>query len=257
MEDKINKVLNLRFTEFKDEIKIIFKEELKINNAKIVNEFQELKTAMEFLSHKYEEVVKENSIMKEEIKNIKNVNEEKTKQIKKLELDSQQLILKINDMENLSRQKNVEIHGVPNHQNENIDRIVMSLLKIADPNIEQKDIEESFRLKKFANSSSNKTKNSPILVKFGSTEKRMNVIQNRRKMAGFNFKDIGIDTQRVFINENLPSYSKALFYQANILKKDNGWKYIWTRSGTIKLRRSDESPVISVRDTNDLKKIAK
>ena len=257
MEDKMDKAFNIRFTEFKNEIKNIFKEELKINNEKMISEFKELKTAVEFLSHKYDEVVKENSDIKEEIKTIKIINEEKSKKIRELELESEQLVLKINDLENMSRLKNLEIHGVPMHQNENIDRVVMSLLKITDPNISSQDVEESFRLKKFENNPSNRNKNSPILVKFGSTSKRLEVIKNRKKMAGFNFKDIGIDTQRVFINENLTSYTKALFYKANMLKKDNGWKYIWTRGGNIKIRRNEDFPVISIRNTTDLKKITK
>ena len=97
--------------------------------------------------------------------------------------------------------------------------MVMSLLKIVDPTIVQNDIKESFRIKRFMTEEKNPNKGSPILVKFMSTNKRLDILKNKRKLAGFKFKDTGVDTQRVFINENLTSYAKNLFYQANLLKK--------------------------------------
>ena len=66
---------------------------------------------------------------------------------------------------------------------------------------------------------------------------------------------MGVDTNRVFINENLTSYTKNIFYQANLLKKKYKWKYIWTRNGMVKLRQSDDFPVITINTINDLKKI--
>ena len=255
MEEKMDKALKAHFTEFKDEIKNMFKQEMKTNNEILMKEFNQLKSAMDFLSQKYEEIVKENGLLKEEIKTIKLTNVENSNQIKSIQIDSQKLILKINDLENVSRMANVEIHGVPMHQNENLDRMVMSLLKIVDPTIVQNDIKESFRIKRFMTEEKNPNKGTPILVKFMSTNKRLDILKNKRKLAGFNFKDIGVDTQRVFINENLTSYAKNLFYQANLLKKNHGWKYIWTRNGNIKLRHHDDSPVISIRDTADLRKI--
>ena len=88
-----------------------------------------------------------------------------------------------------------------------------------------------------------------------STKKRLDILKNRKKLAGYNFSDIGVDSQRVFINENLTSFTKDLFYKANKLKREHGWKYIWTINGNIKLRQNEGCSVISVKDTNDLKKI--
>ena len=140
-------------------------------------------------------------------------------------------------------------------QNENLDRMIISLLKITDPTVVLQDIKESFRLKKYNSDETSNNNGTPILVKFNSPNKRTEALKNRKNLAGYNFKDIGVDTKRVFINENLTAYTKSLFYQANLLKKQYEWKYIWTRNGIIKLRQNDDFPIITVKEVNDLKKI--
>ena len=111
----------------------------------MISEFQELKTEVELLSHMYDEVVQENSNIKEEIKTFKIINELKSKKIEKLELESEQLLRKINDLENLLFLQNLQKHCVTMYQNKNIDTVVMSLLKIADPNIPSQVLKESSR----------------------------------------------------------------------------------------------------------------
>ena len=249
---EMQEMLNENLTKIKEEIKLVFEMEF----SKITKEMGELKNSIQFLSDKYDDLILEKNALKVEVNSIKNLVNEQSLQLKNNKLDNQRIEMKVNDLENLSRLSNVEIQGVPIQQNENLDRMVMSLLKISDPTITTQDIKESFRLKKNFTDDAQRNKGTPILVKFNSPNKRLDVLKNRRKLAGYNFNDIGVDTHRVFINENLTAYTKSLFYQANVLKKSHEWKYIWTRNGNIKLRKNDGFPVISIRDINDLKKIS-
>ena len=93
------------------------------------------------------------------------------------------------------------------------------------------------------------------MVKFKSVQKRMDVFTNRRKFAGKNFSDIGIETEKIYINENLTPTTRSLFYHANTLKKTHKWKYIWTRNGNIKLRKYDHTQIVTIKNISDLDKI--
>ena len=48
---------------------------------------------------------------------------------------------------------------------------------------------------------------------------------------------------KIYINESLTLYRKRLFGRINQFKRDKDFKYIWTASGKILLRKSDTSPI--------------
>ena len=248
------------FTKFKIEIKSLLENDYSVMKLKIdemVKEFQEMSTAMKFLNEKYEEVINENKELKKEVTNLKQANASNSKIISTNQKDDQSIMNKLNDLDNLGRLNNLEIHGIPEVQNEHVQRVAVNVLKISDPTLEEHDIETSFRLKKSAvNKETKNASVSPILVKLKEKNKRINIIKNRKKLAGFDFSNIGIDASRVYINENLTPITKALFYQSNLLKKENNWRSIWTINGVIKMKRNEDSPIITIRDSSDLKKIS-
>ena len=77
----------------------------------------------------------------------------------------------------------------------------------------------------------------------------------QKKLAGYAFKDIGIEAERVFLNENLCPASRRLFYQANMQKKIARWRFIWTQNGKIKLKKDVDSQIITIEEEKDLEKI--
>ena len=248
-------VFDKRFSDFKNEIKEIIKEEMKLSVTEIINEFNEVKKSIQFLNEKYEEVQKENKGLNSQISEIKQENAERNESIKNLEKENQLLTIKVDELENMTRLSNLELHGVPVKANENLDRVIISLLKIVEPKISQDDVESSFRLKKSSYAKDNKPTASPIVVKFKSKATRMHIIMNKKKLLGHNFHDINIDTERVYINENLIPNTKALFYKTNIERKQRNYKFIWTRNGAIKVRKDDNSTILTIKNLNDLNKL--
>ena len=64
---------------------------------------------------------------------------------------------------------------------------------------------------------------------------------------------------RIYIDENLTRKQSQLYFQARKFKKENGWKYCWTRDGKVYLRRSEnerhcfaERVLDLFRDTNGM-----
>ena len=113
------------------------------------------------------------------------------------------------------------------------------------------DISETFRVKKL--DKDKRPQNGPIIVKFKTREKKLACYMNRKKLAGQNFKEIGIDAEKIFINENLCFSTRQLFYLTNIQRKKLGWERIWTQEGIIKVKKTRESPILTINDDNDLK----
>lgn len=227
MNKNFEKMLDDRLSKLEDKMKDVLKKEIHSSMQMMMNEFKEIKTSMEFLNEKYEEVSKENKKLKEELNSIKKDQAAKTNDILALKKENDKMMIQLNDFDNMMRLSNLELHGVPAQPNENLERVVVSLLKLVDSNISLNDIETSFRLKKPGRDHNQ----SPILVKLKSKEMRMNLFANKRKLYNHNFLEIGIDTKKVFINENITPATKALFYNANLERKkeelaihlDQGW----------------------------------
>jgi hypothetical protein len=212
---------------------------------------------MSFINEKYEVAMKENGELKEEIKRMRQENGKKERSIEELKLDATAAVVKVNNLENQLRLKNVEIHGIEVTNNEDVREIATKVLKIADPNIAKEDIDIVRRLKSGKDKDGKLRSVNPILVMFKSANKRMSVMGGKKKLQGKNFKEMGLKAAKIFINENLTPYTKSLFYKANTLRKSNNWKYIWTNYGTIYMRREENSQVCPIRSEDDLTKLFK
>ena len=216
-------LLNETLSQFKEEIKYYFKTEIE----KINTEVKDMKKAVEFLSSQYEEMLIENKKIKLEINDINKTTKDQNQQIMELEKIISQNTKQINSMENLSRYSNLEVHGICELPNENTNRIVFNTLKITHPEIKEKDIVSTFRVKKYRNNDQEGRKlDGPIIAKLVDHKTRFMCYSNKKKLAGYAFKDIGIEAERVFLNENLCPASRRLFYQANMQKKIARWRFI-------------------------------
>ena len=56
----------------------------------------------------------------------------------------------------------------------------------------------------------------------------------------------------VYINEHLSKGNRALFAAAQDKKRTLNYKFCWTRGGTIHMRKTDDSPVVTISAPEDL-----
>ena len=61
--------------------------------------------------------------------------------------------------------------------------------------------------------------------------------------------------KNVYVKENLTQQRFRLFKDVKAFAEENNVKYTWTRSGVIHLRKTDASPVFSVRTIGDLARL--
>ena len=82
-------------------------------------------------------------------------------------------------MDNFLRRSNVEIQGVPVVNNENLESLVMSTLKVVDPRIQRKDVVSFKRMKPTGTAEDNKKVN-PILVKLALFEQKVKIMKEKK-----------------------------------------------------------------------------
>ena len=80
-----------------------------------------------------------------------------------------------------------------------------------------------------------------VIVKFLSRKVKF-AIQKGKKGK----RDLKLDGNIIFINDHLSPTNRSLFAAASEKKRILDYKYLWTRNGSIFMRKSDISPVIAI-----------
>ena len=79
--------------------------------------------------------------------------------------------IKANEIDNHLRCNNIELHGVPIYKQENVERIAVSILKIADSKITKEDIDMVRRTGNPKNVDGSSKTSLPIMVRLKSRER--------------------------------------------------------------------------------------
>lgn len=216
-----------------------------------------------------------------EILKLKTLNGDALSLIKNLEKDKQALERKVSDLERKvnimqqdKRKKFVDIVGVPDPI---ILNPVQTVIKICSDalgvTVKDDDIAYCF-VKKIKNKSNNNI-NQPagnnnnntgksavhsniICAKFVSIACKQIIMDKRfSKNAKLNADIFGKEfaSSKIYINDSLTSYNRALFKAAGNFKKSSNYKYLWIRNSSILLRKSDGTQVIRIDSFEDLNNI--
>ena len=88
---------------------------------------------------------------------------------------------------------------------------------------------------------------------FKSQEQKIKVMKEKKKLFNVDLNDI--KAVRVYLNENLSKTSRSLLYLARKFQKEKGWKYAWSSSDTILLRKDEKSKVNVINSVEDIEKL--
>ncbi|CAN7947446.1 unnamed protein product [Ixodes pacificus] len=206
----------------------------------VLNRIEKIEKTLEAHGPKYDSIITK---LNENEKKVEGLNK-KTNHLEALilERDNQILSLKtaIDNAEQYSRRKNIEIHGVRGSENENLVEIVTDLARRLDlPPPTSQTIETAHRLR------AREGRIAPILVRFTQRSTRDMWIKKR-----FSLKEEGI-----YVNENLTKTLKNLFWSTKTKAREKNYKFVWARNGKIFVKEKESSPVIRIENENDLNKI--
>lgn len=210
-------------------------------------EIESCKTGMEFMNAEFENTKKNLELASQE---------SMLKGHEKFESTMRFLNKKISDLErtndNLeqqSRNNNLEFHGVPHSEKENLPETIMKIANALKAEITTPQIVQCYRVR-----FKNKDKTGPVIAKFSSVQPKKEFL--KVKKAKRDIKDFGVDgMEQLFLNENLTNYRRDVFFEARAAKQKKSFKYLWTANGNIYMKKNDGAPRIHIESKDDLDKL--
>lgn len=207
---------------------------------------EEIKNSQQFIDEKYEDIKEQLKFipaLEKEVIKLQNIIQEKNKQIGELQA-------RVIQLEQYGRNRNLEINEVAEKKGEDVEEIVVNVAKGLGVNLEKNDIEAAHRLPKTRGA----TRPATIIVQFARRKKRDEVFAERKKVVT-NSQVTGLNSDRIYVSENLTPHFRNLLKEVKKKAKDLGYKYIWYKYGSVNVRKTDDQDVISITEMSQLGKI--
>lgn len=150
----------------------------------------------------------------------------------------------LNKKEQNELKNNITVHGVPYMLNENIPEIIKKIGQNLETPIGKFS---AFRMGKEG------VKNSAIKVIFDNEDTKKGFLKSKNKFS-LSSKDLGFTTNnKIYLNHDLTKANLELFKEARIFKNNNSFKYLWISSGSILLKKDENSKIMVIENIEQLK----
>ena len=158
-------------------------------------------------------------------------------------------------LEQYTRKNSLEIHGVPESAYTSTEEVVFKLSEASNVDINPNDVEISHKL--------HRKGIKPIIVKFQSHKVKSRMYKERAKLKHVRVADLypgstavtRVESERIYLNENLTSYRRDILKQANQKRKDGLLTSAWSMDGKIFVKTSPEGRPIRIYDKTDLENL--
>lgn len=173
------------------------------------------------------------------------INEELKQEIDLLKADLQQ---EKNRNEQKQIENNIIINGIPKtNKNENLTSIMNTICEALNVDVA---INKCYRIGKMD------AQTPPIKVCFGNTKDK-EVFMKAKKDKKMTTKSLGFGNNEdcIYVNHDLTKLNQYIYMLARKFRKENNYKHIWFSEGNTYLRKDDKSKVIKITDEKDLKNL--
>lgn len=250
--------LTTQMDQFKKEIKEMF----TTFTCKQEKELQQVSSALKMIQQSNLNIessiaylTAQNEEFKKKINQLENQATENKKYITLLEN-------KIENLEMTSRKSMFQIKNVPKKNNETKEDLidmVMTLSETVDCSMNKADIKDIYRVR----SRKSNEQNTTIVVETNSAILKSDIL---KKSKAFNIKHklkicskhLGFKKQTdvpVFLSEHLTVKGARLHFLARDVAKTKSYKFCWTSYGKVYLRKDENSPIITVRNEEQIQKL--
>jgi hypothetical protein len=208
----------------------------------------EIKSAVEFIALQYDDMVVKNAEMARNCEIMTNTVQALKEQLTAKDAMINNLMDKVNQLEQESLSKTIEIHGLQQNNGEDICKVVTQLGQSLGLANSADSIDDVYRRRKGYGG-----RPPIVVVTLQSLAARRKWTDLRKKLRETKNAD---KSYAVFINEALTYANRALLKKVKELAKEKEYKYVWTRDGQIFARKSDNmSSVKIVNESDALKKL--
>jgi len=208
-----------------------------IQQLESINEtVNELKVSMEFMSEKYDEMLKKSEDQEKLVRCLQNKVEVNEKTINNLKA-------RIRESEQYARNRNIEISGLEEVEGEDLMKIMGNIAEKIDVALDvEYDIDVIHRVK-----SRNKKQPPKVIVQFSMRKTRDLWLQSKK---GFEIKSCevtnGSAATKVYLNNHLTQEWKELIWKAKQYGRPKGYMMVWFSGGKIytKKDKADKNLII-------------
>lgn len=157
----------------------------------------------------------------------------------------------------------IEISGIEENINENPIHIVTLVAKKLGVALDEREIVSVERRGRrlnggsSTNASSESQRPRTLVVRLSRRYLRDQLLHAARSRKGLDTNGILDTTQprTIYLNERLTWLNRQLFRAARREGRNKGWRYIWTRRGSVFARRDTDSPVFHIHSQSDIGKV--
>ena len=239
-------------------------------NSKIANlnsTVQELMNTVSFISKKYDEIIEKVAKIEDEKREILDENKKMKSEILNMSNELKAVKESCNTLEQYSRRDCVELRGIPIEEgtlHEDTNNIVIKVSEAMGLNVRKEDISVSHRLpvsrfeptQRRTRSRPGTYNTSPIIIKFVRRDVRERFYSARKNLRDKSARDLVYHNDtKIYIVESLTQKNRELLKECIKAKNDLKFKFTWTISGRIMMRKEVDSPAIHIRSHADLKNL--
>ncbi len=221
-------------------------EQFKTSTKKITNDLDSLNNLQQAAEISIEQLQGQLDELEEKFENETVFHSNRHECEERLQQNQQRLELKVDDLEQQNKLKNLKICGIEEVEGEDVKGRVIDLAKKQMMiGLKPAEIEAS----RMGASDPLNTKPRDILVKFESHSVRNTIYKKKRMLRN--------QSNNVYINEHLTTARSHLFYQARLLKKQQKLFGVWTQTGNILIKVNMDSTPKAVSNMEEIKCLIK
>lgn len=259
-------------TPINDDVQKLFMSEMKqifqSHTSKCEERSNKTHSALDTLQNMMNELLKQNSEIKESIAFISKQYDDMKNKVDILESEKkadrlyiQQLEDRVDSLERTLNTKKIEIRNIPlspTVKEEDLCKIVQNATNVIGAHIEKSEIREVYCTNK-------KDKASRIIVELTSASTKDHIIKKARyfnstnKQNKLNSTHLNMDgpATPIYVSEYLPPQTQHLYYLARKFAKEQNYMYCWTSFGKIFLKKNDKVKASIIKRETDLENIIK
>lgn len=158
----------------------------------------------------------------------------------------------LDERDQLSRMKNLEIKNVPLTKGENLLCVAQKIGEQIGFALQPEDVDIVTRV------ATKSTQVKPIIIRFASRRRKeefLALYKKARKITSTDLKYSGPEAI-IYVNNHLTIKNKVLLSKVKTKAREAGFKFVWVKDCKILVRKNDTSPAFLVRREDDLQKIS-
>ena len=235
-----------------DYFRSIIKSELEAALKPIVTAVEQTNAKTTEYMTKLDKIEVEVSQVRRDFESLSTINTATKDQIATLSQEVHKLQANLYELEQYSRNCNIELSGIPEDASENLSDIVQKVAEVIG-------FDKPLNLAKIHRVPSRvDRKIKPIICQFNQRSDRDEFIRLARGKRDLDIKSLNDSfvNSKFYVNDHLTQRNKLLLFKAKQFRNDHPeFKFVWCRGGKIFMRKNENSKVIRILTENDFDKL--